>query len=459
MLGPNCEQATIEALQAFPNGFHVGGGINNENAKKYLEAGASHVIVTSYVFIDDRLVLDLSCRKKPNDINGYYYVVTNKWTKYTDFALTYDNLSLLSQYCSEFLVHGVDVEGKRCGIEIELVKLLGEYSTIPVTYAGGIRSIDDLELVNQIGNGKVDCTIGSSLDIFGGPTGEDPLQMYIESLVDEADEIAIRYNKSKPTEILTDIPRGKKIKKGQLIGRKANYRDFEITLLKKEPLDKSNREWKEYGNKTLFSELMSLVNSNPSILQSNTSLTKQSTQPKLVDLIDSFFITEDVLSSIGDQIASNVMNQVYNTSLLGVKTSNDFNIIQEKLIIPTRVTESQSKPVNNTKSVTKDNLNTYLTNENELLPSTLTGKSLTNTRVNNINNNKELKETYPMSLNTAVKTLKFMVEHPITDYTESLGHGMNLKENMEVLRSFVRPHTALKGLESIVNDVINDIDK
>lgn len=187
LLGPNCENACLEALREFPNGLQIGGGVNIDNALRYLNEGASHVIITSYVFIDghidysrltklveligkEHLVLDISCRKNPSDPDstGLYYVVTNKWTKFTDFALTPENIALLADMCDEFLVHGVDVEGKKCGIEEELVALLGKYCPIPVTYAGGIRSIEDMELVQRLGNNKVDCTIGSALDIFGG---------------------------------------------------------------------------------------------------------------------------------------------------------------------------------------------------------------------------------------------------------------------------------------------------
>ncbi len=208
MLGPGCEAAAKGALKEFPGGFHVGGGINPKNAKDYLDAGASHVIVTSYVFHDgkidfdrlneivkvvskEKLILDLSCRrrivKKQDDdkeqsdskkIKGSsddideseikYYVVTDRWQKFTDFEITKENLELLSNYCAEFLVHGVDVEGMRVGIIEDLVKKLGEWSPIPVTYAGGARSLDDFNLVRELGKGKVDLTVGSALDIFGG---------------------------------------------------------------------------------------------------------------------------------------------------------------------------------------------------------------------------------------------------------------------------------------------------
>lgn len=180
-LGPGNEEAAIQALQAFPGGMHYGGGVDPENAPRFLDAGASHVIVTSYVFSEgkidfdrlkslvkrigtDRLVLDLSCRKR----EGSYWVVTDRWTRYTEIEVSAETLSRLSEYCDEFLVHGVDVEGKMSGIEGELVSLLGESSPIPATYAGGARSIEDLDRVDQLGRGRVDLTIGSALDIFGG---------------------------------------------------------------------------------------------------------------------------------------------------------------------------------------------------------------------------------------------------------------------------------------------------
>jgi phosphoribosylformimino-5-aminoimidazole carboxamide ribotide isomerase len=157
---------------------------------RYLEAGASHIIVTSYVFSGgkiamdrleelvslvgkSRMVIDLSCRRRPENPSGPFYVVTDKWTKFTDFEVNADTLRMLANYCDEFLVHGVDVEGKRCGIEEDLVDLLGKHSPVPVTYAGGVRCIEDLELVKRIGADKVDCTVGSALDIFGGDLSYD----------------------------------------------------------------------------------------------------------------------------------------------------------------------------------------------------------------------------------------------------------------------------------------------
>lgn len=118
-----------------------------------------------------RLVLDLSCRKKSPD--SPYYVVTDRWQTFTDYPLTQETLEFLSRYCDEFLVHGVEVEGKQCGILEDLVEFLGVSSPIPVTYAGGVRSMEDMELVKKLGKGKVDLTIGSALDCFGGTVSYD----------------------------------------------------------------------------------------------------------------------------------------------------------------------------------------------------------------------------------------------------------------------------------------------
>ncbi|GIP31595.1 phosphoribosylformimino-5-aminoimidazole carboxamide ribotide isomerase [Paenibacillus sp. J2TS4] len=180
-LGPGNEEAALSALQAYPGGLQIGGGINADNAKQYIEAGASHVIVTSYVFqngqIDferltqlvsivgkERLVLDLSCRKREDT----YFVVTDRWQKFTSYEITKENLDELSAYCAEFLIHAVDVEGLCRGIETDLVKKLGAWVTIPTTYAGGVSQFADLDLVKELGQGRIDLTIGSALDIFGG---------------------------------------------------------------------------------------------------------------------------------------------------------------------------------------------------------------------------------------------------------------------------------------------------
>lgn len=170
------------ALRAYPGGMQIGGGITAENAGMYLDAGASHVIVTSYVFRDGKidlerlrllservgkkqLVLDLSCRKSAD---GAYYIVTDRWQKFTRVQVTEETLNRLAEYCDEYLIHAVDVEGKSAGIEAELVQLLGESSPIPATYAGGVHAMEDLELIRKLGGGSVHVTIGSALDLFGG---------------------------------------------------------------------------------------------------------------------------------------------------------------------------------------------------------------------------------------------------------------------------------------------------
>lgn len=169
------------ALQAYPGGLQIGGGMNAENASYFLEQGASHIIVTSYVFKNgainwdnlraivavtgkEHLVLDLSCRKR----DGQYYIVTDRWQKFTDVVLNKETLDMLSEYCSEFLIHAVDVEGKAKGIEEEIAALLGDWDGIPVTYAGGVGSFEDLRKLKELGHDKVDVTIGSALDLFGG---------------------------------------------------------------------------------------------------------------------------------------------------------------------------------------------------------------------------------------------------------------------------------------------------
>lgn len=174
------------ALKAYPGGLQIGGGITAENAKEYIEAGASHVIVTSYVFQDGEVnwsnleklvnvvgkkhvVLDLSCRKKGDD----YYIVTDRWQTFTNVKITEEILERFSNYCDEFLVHGVDVEGKSSGVEVELVRLLADWNGIPTTYAGGIGSMDDLREFELTCDGKLDFTIGSALDLFGGKISYD----------------------------------------------------------------------------------------------------------------------------------------------------------------------------------------------------------------------------------------------------------------------------------------------
>jgi len=181
MLGPGNEQAAAEALAAWPGGLQVGGGICADNAELWLERGASHVIVTSYVFHDGildekrlqglsrqlgrrHLVLDLSCRLRNNE----YYVVTDRWQKFTHLKVSSRVLAELAGYCDEFLIHAVDVEGKCMGIDERLIHLLAEQTPVPVTYAGGVATMADLEKIRQAGHGALDVTVGSALDIFGG---------------------------------------------------------------------------------------------------------------------------------------------------------------------------------------------------------------------------------------------------------------------------------------------------
>ena len=175
------KRQALAAIKAYPGGLQVGGGITPENAGEYLDAGASHVIVTSYVFKDGQiqydklnelvrrigkknLVLDLSARKK----DGRYFIVTDRWQKYTDVELTEKTFDELAESCDEFLVHAVDVEGKASGIEEKVAELLGSWGKIPITYAGGVHSFEDLRLLKKLGKDKVHVTVGSALDLFGG---------------------------------------------------------------------------------------------------------------------------------------------------------------------------------------------------------------------------------------------------------------------------------------------------
>lgn len=180
-LGPGNQEAVLQALAAWPNALQFGGGVNNENAADFLKAGASHVIVTSYLFENgefswsrleklkaeagkERLVLDLSCRKTHSGWN----IATDRWQTVTSTAVDEKTLSELAGHCDEFLIHAADVEGLQGGIDEALVSLLGDHVSIPTTYAGGARSINDLKRVHELSKGRVDLTIGSALDIFGG---------------------------------------------------------------------------------------------------------------------------------------------------------------------------------------------------------------------------------------------------------------------------------------------------
>ncbi|MCF6174974.1 MAG: phosphoribosylformimino-5-aminoimidazole carboxamide ribotide isomerase [Victivallaceae bacterium] len=181
MLGQGNDTAARNALQAYPGGLQVGGGINAANALEWLDAGASQVIVTSWVFVDgkldmarleqlvvlvnkERLVLDLSCRSR----DGKYYIVTDRWQTFTSMEVNAATLNELSSYCSEFLIHAVDVEGKQAGIDKELIAIMADSCDIPTVYAGGVRSMADIELIGQAGINRIDFTVGSALDIFGG---------------------------------------------------------------------------------------------------------------------------------------------------------------------------------------------------------------------------------------------------------------------------------------------------
>jgi phosphoribosylformimino-5-aminoimidazole carboxamide ribotide isomerase len=181
MLGPGNEEAARAALAVYPGGLQVGGGINSNNAKAWLDAGASHVIVSSWVFhggqIDwdrlrilaqivgkERLVLDLSCKK----VGDQYLVACDRWKTLTQIEICPSTLEELANWCDEFLVHAIDREGKLTGVDLELVEKLADWSPIAVTYAGGARSIQDLYDVTRVSKGRVDLTIGSALDIFGG---------------------------------------------------------------------------------------------------------------------------------------------------------------------------------------------------------------------------------------------------------------------------------------------------
>lgn len=184
------QQAT-EALAVWPGGLQIGGGVTADNASSYIKAGASHVVVTSYVFKDGQVqwenlekladavgaghvVLDVSCRKK----DGKYYIVTDRWQKFTKVQLGEEILYWMKEYCDEFLVHGVDVEGKSAGIEEGLVEMLAGVQGIPITYAGGISSLDELERFRRVSGGRLDFTIGSALDLYGGDIPYDEVKNY-----------------------------------------------------------------------------------------------------------------------------------------------------------------------------------------------------------------------------------------------------------------------------------------
>lgn len=198
-------EEAVRALKTFPYGMQIGGGITPDNAEEFLNAGASHVIVTSYVFQNgklcqenldrmictvgkEHLVLDLSCRKA--SYSGEYFVVTDRWQKMTDLTVSKETLDMLSDCCDEFLIHASDVEGKKNGIEERVVRILGDWLTtrkdrsFPVTYAGGVHSTEDVALLKKLSCGMLDVTVGSALDLFGGT-------LSLDELVEEAEKEAV----------------------------------------------------------------------------------------------------------------------------------------------------------------------------------------------------------------------------------------------------------------------------
>ena len=183
LLGPGNERAAEEAVSLHPGNLQLGGGVNPENARRWLDIGASKVIVTSWLFLDnelnmarvremsrcvgrERLVIDLSCIQADD---GRYHVACNRWQTVCKMTVDEENLKRLAEFCDEFLVHAVGVEGKCGGIDAALVRLLADGCPVPVTYAGGIRNLDDIRMLKEAGRGRVDFTVGSALDIFGGP--------------------------------------------------------------------------------------------------------------------------------------------------------------------------------------------------------------------------------------------------------------------------------------------------
>lgn len=181
MLGAGNEAAALDALKAWPGGMQIGGGITAANAAYWLESGAAAVIVTSYVFKDgqvnetrlrelaglvgrEKLVIDLSCRLR----HGKYYVVTDRWQKFTEIEISRQSLQFFAGFCHEFLIHAADVEGKCEGVARDLLSDLAEWVTIPTTYAGGVKDLEDLRVVRDLGRDRLDVTVGSALDIFGG---------------------------------------------------------------------------------------------------------------------------------------------------------------------------------------------------------------------------------------------------------------------------------------------------
>lgn len=181
-LGPGNEAAAREALAAWPGGLQLGGGIRESNAGTWLDAGASHVIVTSALFEPngkflehtlrslvrsigrEKLVIDLSCRTTADG----WTVAMNRWQTLTELTVDHATLDRLTPFCDEFLIHAADVEGLCRGIDADLVAHLGAWGKAPITYAGGAATMADLRTIEEAGQGKIDITVGSALDLFGG---------------------------------------------------------------------------------------------------------------------------------------------------------------------------------------------------------------------------------------------------------------------------------------------------
>jgi len=185
LLGPGNETAARAALKAFPGGLQVGGGITLDNAQEWIDAGASHVIVTSWLFPEgvfslerlralserigaDRLVIDLSCRRVKPEPAPAWNVAINRWQTITDVTLDRALFQGLDPFCAEYLIHAADVEGLRQGLDWKLVAHLASLTDKPLTYAGGASSLHDLARMKAESHGRMDLTIGSALDIFGG---------------------------------------------------------------------------------------------------------------------------------------------------------------------------------------------------------------------------------------------------------------------------------------------------
>ncbi len=181
MLGSGNDEAALSALRAYPGGMQIGGGLDDTNILPYLDAGASQVILTSWLFPKgnfslerlgrisrlagrERLVVDLSCRRRGAD----WFVAMNRWQTVTEVRIEAGLLESMAGLCREFLIHAADVEGRCEGMDWELVDLLSRISPLSCTYAGGARDLSDLDRLARESQGRLDLSIGSALDIFGG---------------------------------------------------------------------------------------------------------------------------------------------------------------------------------------------------------------------------------------------------------------------------------------------------